>query len=294
MTEMQLTSIFCIIDNFCNQILPEFRKNLIGSVKRKTRIRTDCLSESEIMTILIWFNLSGMKCFKHFYFNNYYNLKLFFPELPSYQRFILLQRKVFVLMNILMKFLTEKTAKRTGIYYIDSTFLEVCKNQRIYRHRTFDGIAARGFSSCGWFFGFKLHLITNHLGDIVSFVITRGNVSDSKMTVKLSQNLQGFLFGDKGYLSVKTTKELLKQGLHLVTKVRSNMKPKPMSETNKFLLRKRGVVETIFGQLKDFRHLVHTKYRSAINYFTNILSALTAYMLNPNKPSICLDRIGVA
>lgn len=293
MTEMQLTSIFCFIDDFCKKFFPEFHRNLIANGKA-TRIRTDCLSEAEMITILIWFNLSGMKCFKHFYLTYYQTIKLFFPKSPCYERFISTQKKVFVLMNCFLKFITKKTSRKTGIYYIDSTFLEVCKNQRIYRHKTFDGIAARGFSSCGWFYGFKLHLITNHLGEIVSFIFTKGNVSDQKMTVKLSGNLTGLLFGDKGYLSAKTTKELLEQGLHLITKVRANMKPKPISETSKFLLKKRGVVETIFGQLKDYRHLVHTKYRSFIGYFTNVLSSLIAYMLNPNKPSICLDRIGVA
>ena len=197
-------------------------------------------------------------------------------------------------MNIFLKFLTEKSSQKTDVYYIDSTFLEVCKNQRIYRHKTFKGLAARGVSSCGWFYGFKLHLITNHLGEIVSFALTKGNISDQNMTQKLSKNLRGFLFGDKGYLSAKTTAELLKHGLHLITKVRQNMKPKPISATNKFLLKKRGIIETIFGQLKDFRHLVHTKYRSKINYFTNVLSSLLAYMLNPDKPRICLNRVEVA
>ncbi len=294
MTEMQLTSIFCITDDFCNQFSKEYRKKFIGNSKKKKRFRNDCLSEAEIITILIWFNLSGFKCFKHFYMSYYSSLKPYFTRLPSYQRFILLQRKAFIHINVFMKFLTNRMSKRTGIYYIDSTFLEVCKNQRIYRHKTFKNIAQRGVSSCGWFFGMKLHLITNHLGEIISFVITKGNISDSKMTAILSKNLQGLLFGDKGYLSAKTAENLMKQGLHLITKVRANMKPKLISETNKILLKKRGVVETIFGQLKDFRHLVHTKYRSAINYFTNVLSALAAYMLNPNKPSICLDRIEMA
>lgn len=294
MTEMQLTSIFCIIDDFCNKFSKENRKRLIGGGRKKcTRLRTDCLSEAEIMTILIWFNLSGFKCFKHFYCSFYNHLKPCFAKLPSYQRFVLLQRKAFVHMNVFMKVLTNRISRRTGIYYVDSTFLPVCNNQRIYRHKTFKNLAARGFSSCGWFYGFKLHLITNHLGEIISFVITKGNISDGKMTARLSKNLEGLLFGDKGYLSNKTAKDLLKQGLHLITKLRSNMKPKPISETNKFLLHKRGVVETIFGNLKDFKHLVHTKYRSVINYFTNILSALAAYMLNPNKPGICLDQIGV-
>ncbi len=295
MTEMQLTSIFCLIDDFCNQFFYEYRKRLIGGGKRrqKFRFRNDRISEAEIITILLWFNLSGFKFFKHFYLSYNQNLKLFFPKIPSYKRFIFLQKRSLLPMNVFLKFLTEKTSKKTNVYYIDSTFLEVCKNQRIYRHKTFKGLAARGVSSCGWFYGFKLHLITSNLGEIVSFAITRGNVSDQKMTQKLSKNLSGFLFGDKGYLSAKTTKDLLKQGLHLITKVRQNMKPKPISESNKFLLKKRGIIETIFGQLKDFRHLVHTKYRSKINYFTNILSSLLAYMLNPNKPSVYLNQLGL-
>ena len=292
MTGMQLTLIFCFVDDFCNKILPEFRKKLIDDGK-KFRVRTDCLSEAEIITILIWFNLSGFNCFKQFYLSNHTNLKLYFPKIPSYKRFVFIQKKSFALINILLRFLAN-SAQKTDVYYIDSTFLEVCKNQRIYRHKTFKGLAARGVSSCGWFFGFKLHLITNHLGEIVSFAITKGNISDQNLTQKLSKNLTGFLFGDKGYLSAKTTAELLKHGLHLITKVRQNMKPKPISEANKFLLKRRGIIETIFGQLKDFRHLVHTKYRSKINYFTNITSSLLAYMLNPDKPKICLNRIGVA
>lgn len=294
MTEVQLISIYCFIDNFCNQFFLEYHSRLIGNKGRRLRIRKDRISEAEIMTILIWFNLSGMKCFKHFYLSFYQNLKLFFPKIPSYKRFVFLQKKGFVPMNILLQFLTERTSRKTDIYYIDSTFLEVCKNQRIHRHKTFKGLAERGYSSCGWFYGFKLHIITNHIGEIVSFAVTRVNVSDQKMTSKLSKNLTGLLFGDKGYLSSKTTKELLNQGLNLITKVRQNMKPKPISKTNMFLLKKRGIVETIFGQLKDFRHLVHTKYRSKINYFTNILSSLLAYMLNPSKPSIGLDRIMVS
>jgi len=102
MTEMQVTSIFCIIDNFCNQFFPEYRKKLITN-KKNTRIRTDCLSESEIMTILIYFNLSGHKCFKHFYNNYNHILKNFFPRIPSYKRFIFLQTRVFVAMNVFLQ-----------------------------------------------------------------------------------------------------------------------------------------------------------------------------------------------
>ncbi len=63
----------------------------------------------------------------------------------------------------------------------------------------------------------------------------------------MQENLSGFLFEDKRYISDKTTSELLKEWLQLITKVRQNMKPKVISEQNKFLLYKRKIIETIFG-----------------------------------------------
>jgi Transposase DDE domain len=55
-------------------------------------------------------------------------------------------------------FLLSRMGRRTGIYYIDSTALPVCHNRRIDRHTVFTDLAARGKTSIGWFFGFKLHL----------------------------------------------------------------------------------------------------------------------------------------
>ena len=70
--------------------------------------------------------------------------------------------------------------KCTGISFVDSTPLRVCKNQRIHIHKTFKGIARRGKCSMGWFFGFKLHLICNERGELLNFMITPGDVDDRK------------------------------------------------------------------------------------------------------------------
>ncbi|SAY40013.1 Mobile element protein [Candidatus Synechococcus spongiarum] len=49
----------------------------------------------------------------------------------------------------------------------------MCHNRRISRNRVFRGLAKRGRSTMmGWFFGFKLHLLINHKGQIVAFRIT--------------------------------------------------------------------------------------------------------------------------
>ena len=63
--------------------------------------------------------------------------------------------------------------KCTGISFVDSTPLRVCRNQRIHIHKVFKGIAQRGKCSMGWFFGFKLHLICNERGELLNFMITR-------------------------------------------------------------------------------------------------------------------------
>ncbi len=64
-----------------------------------------------------------------------------------------------------------------GLVFVDSTHICVCHNVRIPRHKVFDGIAKRGKGTMGGF-GFKLHLIVNHQGEIVSAKLTLGNVDD--------------------------------------------------------------------------------------------------------------------
>ena len=93
-------------------------------------------------------------------------------------------------------------AECTGVSFIDSFSLNVCHNRRIYSHKVFKGIAQRGKTSVGWFYGFKLHIIINHGGEIISFYITSGNVADNneKVLKKLTQKLFGKLYGDKGYI----------------------------------------------------------------------------------------------
>jgi Transposase DDE domain len=53
-----------------------------------------------------------------------------------------------------------------GISIVDSTQIAVCNNLRIARHKVFQGMAARGKSSTGCFFGFKLHAVINHRGEL--------------------------------------------------------------------------------------------------------------------------------
>ncbi len=277
----QLEEIFCKADDFCKVFLPQWDAYLIGD-GRSPRGPEPGLCVSEIMTLLLVLHGSGFKYLKNFYSGPMGEvLRRYFPHMPCYERFVTIQKSVFI---PLMFFLFSRMGQKTGVYYIDSTALPVCHNRRIRRHKTFAGLAARGKTSMGWFFGFKLHLVFNDLNEIVALKLTSGNVSDSRPVPALTKDLIGKLFGDKGYLGKELAEQLLRRGLALFTRVRKNMKSLPLSMADKMLLNARNMAETIIGSIKAFSSLNLPKHRSAINAFLHILAAVTAYQLNPIKP----------
>ena len=189
----------------------------------------------------------------------------------------------------LFGYLLHHQGKLTGISFVDSTKLQVCHNKRIPRNKVFKRLAKRGKTTAGWFFGFKLHLIINEKGEILSFLITQGNVSDVSVLEKLSVGIMGKLFGDKGYISSEVAAKLLEKGTALFTTLRSNMKQKLLSTMDRILLRKRVLIETVNDQLKNISQIEHSKHRSPTNFLVNVLGGLAAYVLRPCKPSLELD-----
>lgn len=175
-TEDKITEIFCLADDFCKYFSSEFKNHQIsdGNVHRNKPGR---LSDAEVITILILFHCKGFRCLKHFY-TQYIckHLSHLFTNTVSYNRFVELQKSVLLPLAIFVKEVLMGTC--TGIAYVDSTPLRVCKHQRILIHKTLKGIAERGKCSMGWFFGFKLHLIINDKGEILNFMFTPGNVDD--------------------------------------------------------------------------------------------------------------------
>ena len=138
----------------------------------------------------------------------------------------------------------------------------------------------------GWFYGFKLHVIVNDRGELLDFALTAGNVDDRHPIPDLVRHVFGKLFGDKGYLSKTLRETLWEQGVDLITTVRSNMKPQIMLLSDRLLLRKRFIIETINDQLKNISQIEHTRHRSINNFVVNLIAGLIAYCHQPNKPAI--------
>ena len=281
-----LTTLFCSVDDFWTLFEKQWAKRLLGSGKSRTGPEPE-LSMSEMMTIVILFHQSNFRTFKHFYSLVCQGLKKEFPKLISYSRFVHLMKLLSVPLFV---YLLLRKGSLTGIAFIDSTSIAVCHNKRISRNRVFKGSAKRGRTTAGWFYGYKLHLIINDKGEVLSFLITPGNVTDVSVLEKLSKGIMGKLFGDKGYISEKIMKKLLEQGLQLFTTLKSNMKQKLMPLIDKILLRKRSIIETVNDQLKNISQIEHSRHRSVGNFLVNLLSGIVAYTHQPKKPSLKYDN----
>lgn len=276
----QLTDIFCQLDDFCNTLDDHTQDYMLTGPMRGKRGPSSGLAISEVMTILVMFQRSRVRDFKNFYLGllcRYY--KSYFPKIPCYAHFVrLMQRAIFPLCI----FTQLRAGRQTGIYYIDSSCLPVCHIKRSSRHKVFDLAAEYGHTSVGWFFGLKLHLVINDRGELIAFKITRGNRHDSQEAVPLLKKFKGLAFGDKGYLGKKIFEELFATGLKLITRSRKNMKNKPViSPSEKQLLNKRGIIETVIGHLKHCFQVWHTRHRSIMNALTHLIAALAAYAIEP-------------
>ncbi len=279
-----LLELFVSVDDFCQVFLPLWEQKLMQDGSKKRR-RAGEMRVSEIMTILIHFHQSHYRDFKTYYTEHVcVHLRSEFPKLISYERFVILIPSV---LGPLSAYLKSLYGRCHGISFIDSTALAVCDNHRIHNHKVFASFAQRGKGSMGWFYGFKLHLVINECGELLACQITPGNVDDRTPVPTLCKRLFGKLIADRGYVSQPLFEQLLQTfGVQLITKLRKNMKNRLVPMVDKLLLRKRAIIESVVDQLKNISQIEHTRHRSPINCFLNILAGLIAYCHQPKKPSL--------
>lgn len=233
MTDANLIEIFCILDEFCKYFAPELKKHTLKVPGKRHRNRPSRMSDSEIMTILILFHTHRFRDLKSFYLGYVcQHMRNEFPHPLSYNRFV--ERQAQVGLHLLLFLQTCALGKCTGISIIDSTPLVSCHIKRMHMHKTMKGWAAKGKCTMGWFYCFKLHL---------------------------------------------------------VTKIKKNMKNSLMNLHDKLILRKRTIIETVNDELNNVCQIEHTRHRSFDNFATNLLAGLIAYNMLPKKPAMNIEII---
>jgi Transposase DDE domain len=282
---MSLLEMFYDVDTFCMSMAKPLETKQIAQKKRGPQAK---LWMSEIITLMIHFHQSHYRDFKAYY-TEYVcqQLRSEFPGLVSYTRFVELMPGALGTMTL---YLFSRLGQTRGIAFIDSTPIPVCHNKRIFHHKVFEGLAARGKNSMGYFWGFKLHLVVNDQGELLSFLLSPGNVDDRKPVPSLVKPLWGKLFGDKGYISQPLFEQLFAKNLQLITFPKKKPETRLMPLFDKLLARKRSMIETINDQLKNISQIVHTRHRSPTNFLLNLLGGLLAYTFQAKKPALHFDQ----
>jgi hypothetical protein len=88
------------------------------------------------------------------------------------------------------------------------------------------------------------------------------------------------------HLSKELFDNLWDKGIQLVTRIKKNMKNILMPITDKLMLLKRTLIETVIGRIKLLDKLEHSRHRSPTNTFSHMVACLINYQLLEQKPSI--------
>jgi len=285
MDELDLTELYCIVDDFSKEFQQRVSDHvLIGNATKRSRR----MSMGEVLTIILAFQNSGFRSFKDFYIQCVCRyLYPYFPDLVSYSRFVRLMAEASFPLYCLW---LGMRGQCTGVSFLDSTILTSCHIKRATSHKTMASVAKKGKSTMGWFYGFKLHIVLNHLGEIISFKLTSGNINDRKPVHELLQGLFGNVYADKGYISKKLFNELFEKGIKLVTGIKKNMQNKLIYLYESLFLRKRALIESVNNLLKNDHQILHHRHRSICGFFTNVMAAITAYSMRKTKPSLSLSK----
>ena len=120
----------------------------------------------------------------------------------------------------------------------------------------------------------------------------KSNISKS-LFVKPNEQSQACLsyaMARNGRIYTNLFQRLFVDGIHLITKLKNNMKGALMSVSDKLLLRKRAIIETVNDELKNIAQVEHSRHRCFDNFIVNLLGAIAAYCMFSKKPCINVQR----
>lgn len=274
-----LYHIFDQIDNLLKAMSVSLKRKLLSDLRPKGG-RPSGLSLQAILAFGIFRFATGVKDVKHYHRKLLSSYSKELGRIPNYGNFNTLMNQATPYVIFLLQWICHcHKSPNGGLYFMDSTSLKVCENKRIFDHKVCEDIAQRGKSSMGWFFGFKLHVVCDSLGRLVSLLITPGNTDDRKFALKLLKGLKGLCVADAGYVSKKLMQELYEQGLLLLTDVRNSME-RLMTEAQHALLKQRQRIEGVFSCLKHRLKAEASIARSPLGYLSRCLYACLTFALS--------------
>lgn len=289
---MDLVALYTFIDDFFKEISSFDIWKMFYSEWHNKRGPQKKLSISETVTLNVLrfqLRITDLKSFHKLVIDRYSRE---FPTVPNYENFLKATNKSskFTLLIIRYLLYVNRAISNKGNHFIDSTPLSVCYNYNIYSHKVNKGVAERGKSTKGWFYGFKLHGVCNENGKLENILFTPGNVHDSKTLEFMATDLKGTLTCDAGYLvKDEILEKIFTKQLKVYIATRRNMK-RIMTPKQNRLFKTRSVIETVWGVLKERFNLMYNLARSTSGLFRHYFYSITTYMLE-DLSRILLPRL---
>jgi hypothetical protein len=262
-----IVDLFVWVDDMFPKQLP----SIVGG-------RPPALSDSELLTILIWDGLNEPhKTLKDTYSWIARDYADCFPKLPTYKNFVMHIHRSLPAMVWLLQSLLSYDAK---LRFADSTMLQVCKNVRADRHKVAKAVAAWGKNWQGWHYGFKLHASIDAQNNLTGICFTPADVYDAQRIEELVQGQTKILVGDSHYGASPMRKRLWqKYGIIVIAPPHYKQQKKVLTSLQHLLLTMRPKIEATFDYLKEHMHLVSSFPRSVKGYFVHYLRVLLGYQM---------------
>lgn len=241
--------------------------------------RPSVLSDSELLTILIWDGLAeGHRTLRQLYDWVKRDYEDCFPRLPAYGNFVAQCHRN---LENLVCFLSLTLPSDTTLRFTDSTMLPVCKLQRSKQHKVAKAVAAYGYNHQGAHYGFKLHAAIDVHNGLVALVFTPADRYDGQLLERLVNGHTKVVVGDSHYGgSVERKRVWQRFGTIVVAPPHHKQRRKLMAAWQKRLLALRSKIEATFDELKEHLGLVTSFPRSVRGYFVHYLRVLLGYQMS--------------
>lgn len=239
--------------------------------------RPALLSESEIITILIWNTfILKQKTLKdiHHAVCTYHTSDF---RLPKYSAFVAQCHNSLPRMLSLLEHLL---CDEEPVRILDSTMLPVSKPHRADRHKVAKDIARFGKNWQGWHYGFKLHASVSLDGKLCGLALTGANVYDAHAMIKILNEHCVLAVGDTLY-GARVLGSIIKKkfGTVIISPPWPSQKKKVATPWQLDLLNQRSKIETVFDYLKEHLHLVTSFPRSVNGYVLHYVRILLGYQV---------------
>jgi transposase len=264
----QMTTIYVTLADF-------FATHPRLTTWRQSHNSAPAFTDAEVLTIALMASYFHTPTLKRTYDLVRANDPTAFPHLPSYKQWLARLHQLAPLLSQLLVASTPSADCAGDYYLIDALPIPVCQPLRMGRALLMreDG-ASFGKSSKGWFFGFKLHLLSDARGRVFNACLTPGNYDDRVVVLTLLQPLEARLvIGDLGYRGEPVKEQVMAEtGAYLVTR-------QDVPEKRNLLSTIRQRIETTFSCICS-RFINRVYSRSWLGLWNTIQLKLLSYQLH--------------